>query len=121
MGRMQRVKGSTFERKIANELRRWFPEAKRGIGQTRSGGDAPDVEGCPWWIECKHRKSVNVNAAYAQAMKALADARAKGKGDKYEDLPIVISRTNGGPVLVTVEASTFATMLEKLYPPKLGA
>lgn len=42
---------------------------KRGY-QTRSGRDGADVEGTPFWIECKHGRYCQPEAALIQAEKA---------------------------------------------------
>jgi hypothetical protein len=76
-GKRSRDKGANYERDIA---RRWresglFPEAKRGIGQTRAGGDVPDVDGTPFWVECKDRKSHSSLKAYFKQCAAATDGR----------------------------------------------
>ncbi len=76
MGRMQRVKGQTYERWLANTIRATLGPAvarqvRRGIGQARSGGEVSDVAGLPgFWIEAKHHARVNERAALAQAILA---------------------------------------------------
>ncbi len=68
MGKAQREKGKRFEQAVAKDLRKIFGE-KVGRGwQARSGIDAPDVVGTPFWIECKHHKKVNIRAALLQAV-----------------------------------------------------
>lgn len=62
----QRRKGHNFERYVARRLREVWPEAKRGLTQSR-GATTPDVDGTPWWIECKTGKRVNVRKAFEQA------------------------------------------------------
>lgn len=86
MSASQRRKGAAYERELA---KRWrddglYPEAKRGIGQARSGGEVSDVEGTPWWIEAKRRKRHDVRAAMRQAIEA-SDGRA----------PVVVARYDG--------------------------
>lgn len=51
-GRRNRQKGAEYERDVANAFKLVYPEARREHGQTRDGGDAADVEGTPFWIEC---------------------------------------------------------------------
>jgi len=51
-----RTKGIAFERKIARDLRPFFPEAKRGL-QYQAGVHCPDVVGTPFYIECKRGKT----------------------------------------------------------------
>jgi len=52
VGKSQRRKGQRGERETAILWRSVYPDARRG-SQSRSGKDASDVEGTPWWIECK--------------------------------------------------------------------
>jgi hypothetical protein len=89
-GRRSRTKGRVFERLVAKMLRAVWPEAKRGF-QSRSGRDAPDVDGCPLWVETKHGARVNVRAAMRQAL-ASTDGRPV----------VVVSREDRGEVLVTM-------------------
>ena len=72
IGRYARTKGARFEREVAEALRVLFPEAKRGIGQTRCAGEVPDVSGTPLWIEAKFRKKFSILDAMAQAERAAA-------------------------------------------------
>lgn len=70
MGGLSRLKGRAFEQAVAKRLRPVFGDrVKRGY-QTRNGREACDVDGTPWWIECKHGRQVNVRAAMAQALQA---------------------------------------------------
>lgn len=88
-GAHSRRKGAQGERDIALAMRTVFPGAKRGIGQARSAGEVADVEGTPYWVECKRGKKCNVRAAYAQAM-AATDGRPV----------VVVVRDDGGEPMV---------------------
>lgn len=68
-GSTSRTKGHKYERKIAQRLKEFWPEAKRGY-QTRDGSDAPDVDGTMYWVECKIGGAPNVFNAMTQAEKA---------------------------------------------------
>lgn len=69
-GRRSRTKGKVWERLVANMLKPIFGDsAKRGF-QSRSGRDGCDVEGTPYWLECKHGALVNLRAALKQALEA---------------------------------------------------
>lgn len=72
MGRSQRSKGQRGEREAASAWRVVYPDARRG-SQSRSGKDASDVEGTPWWIECK-------TLARIQVLKHLDQAEADTDG-----------------------------------------
>lgn len=102
MGKMQRTKGATFERLIAGMFREIYPEARRGIGQARSASEVPDVDIPGWWPECKHGKAPSWRAAYAQASRASL---------KTNRTPLVITRDNGGPIMVHIDIITFLDVL----------
>lgn len=91
MSAMQRRKGRRVERELAEQLRRVFPDAKRGF-QSRSGRDQCDIEGTPYWIEAKGGKCPNPRAAMRQAIEA-TDGRVPVvivKDDRCE--PFVVMR-----------------------------
>lgn len=102
-GRRSRDKGAAFERDIANQLKPQFEGARRGIGQARSASEVCDVEGTPFWIECKRHKKVSIQAAVEQAKQA-TDGRPV----------VVISKDDYGRVLVTAEMETFITWIHTL-------
>lgn len=87
-----RRKGHDFERHIALWLRKFWPGAKRGLGQARDGSEVCDVEETPYWVECKRGRAVNVRAAMKQAEEA-TDGRK----------PIVVHKSDNGPTLVTMK------------------
>lgn len=74
MSARSRRKGAGWERELAELLREVWPEAKRGIGQSRHGGECCDVEGTPYWIEAKVGQQTNPRAAVRQA-EAATDGR----------------------------------------------
>lgn len=91
MGLYQRMKGKRVERAVAELIRRVFPDAKRGW-QSRSGRDACDIDGTPYWIEVKGGKCPNPRAALKQAI-ADTDGRTPVvivKDDRCE--PFVVMR-----------------------------
>lgn len=91
-GKGRRNKGANFERRVAADLREIFPEAKRGF-QTRGGtAEAPDVDGTPFYIECKAHKKVDREAAYAQAL--------QGSIGKTNNIPVAICKDDRKPPVV---------------------
>lgn len=91
MGASQRRKGNTWERVLA---KRWrdsglYPDAWRGAGQSRRGSDVPDVDGTPWWVECKVGARPNVLAGLAQAEAATDGRPALVVAKRDREAPVV--------------------------------
>lgn len=101
-GRRSRTKGASFERWVANRLKPYYPNAKRGIGQARSSSEVSDVEGTDFWIECKRHKKPSIPAAWKQAEEA-TDGRPL----------LVVTKADQGPVLVTMSLDEFCLLLKK--------
>ena len=91
MSKASVTKGKAFERALATLMRSVWPQARRGIGQARAGGEVPDVDGTPFWLEAKRGKRISIRAAYDQAVEA-SDGR----------VPVVVSREDRSPALVTM-------------------
>lgn len=111
-GSFSRNKGARFERAIANKLKTIFPKAVRGVGQTQAGSNGCDVEGTPFWIECKAQKKTNIEGAFSQATEAKA---------KAEDLrPIlVVSKRDREPTKATMLLNDFIALLNQKEPESL--
>lgn len=81
MSSLSRRKGAAWQAALA---RRWrdlglYPDAHSTQGaQTRSGRQLgktpPDVDGTPWWVECKHRRAADPVGALKQAEREQAAA-----------------------------------------------
>jgi hypothetical protein len=104
MSKMSRRKGVEFELHLVKLLRPLWPDAARGLRQTRKGAECSDVEGCgDWWIEAKHRNAVDVHAAYKQACEA-TDGRT----------PVVIWRRTGARTIhVTMSAADLVRLVDR--------
>lgn len=90
MSRLSRIKGKVWEREVARMFRAYFKRGalvRRGH-QTRSGRDGADVEGTPFWIECKHQRACSPEAALRQAEEAAS-------GAKDARTPIAVCKTHG--------------------------
>lgn len=115
-GRAARLKGANFERLIANQLAELTGlDFKRGLGQTRNGGEEhSDVycEGIPLHIECKHQHKTNIKAAMKQATE---DSQKSGH------IPVVISRDTGGEILVTMKMKDWTEWLKIILTPESGS
>jgi hypothetical protein len=81
-GRFSRSKGQRGEWELRDLWRVIAPEAERGIGQARSGGEVPDVNKVPdVWIEGK------LYAKHPPLSRALEKAIADNKGRR----PLVVA------------------------------
>lgn len=129
-GKRNRQKGAEYERDVANAFKaNGFPYAKREHGQSRDGGDAPDVSGSPFWVECtKGTKSI-----FDKLEQGLHDAAKYTKKSDRDDaqkltgslLTIVCSRRSGKRTrhIVSMDRDQFFKLLswvdDYLYPPVL--
>jgi len=101
-----RRKGKVFERTVANLLRKWdgVTDSRRGLTQSRGAIEAdvviPDLR---LWLECKHRRRVNVTAALKQAERD----RAETGSDALASM--VIGRDTGGDIFFAVSPQGLAT------------
>jgi hypothetical protein len=73
MGARSRRKGAQWERDVANRLAECYPRAIRGVGQAQADSPLADVEGTPWWVECKVGQRPNIYAAIRQSEEARDD------------------------------------------------
>lgn len=94
-GKGARVKGAAFERQLAKYFTdKTILEAKRGIGQTRSGGaEVSDVDIEVIHVEAKRHKRCNIKAALKQA---ISDANINGK------IPVAITKDDREDILCTM-------------------
>lgn len=107
-----RTKGHAFEREIARLFRRWFPEARRGL-QFRSGCEAPDVKGVPWWVECKRYSPRHVyRTSYGHWYdKAYEDMQAAREAGEVKDMDVmVIYKIDREPIRILVELSLLTAL-----------
>jgi multidrug efflux pump subunit AcrB len=70
VGKLSREKGAAWERELGHMLSDIWPDAKRGIQQTRSASEEADCSGTPYWVEAKVGKKQNIRAAMRQALEA---------------------------------------------------
>ena len=102
MGKAQQRKGADGERELAEKLKEYGFDVKRG--GSLSFGDVPDIVGLPGvHIEVKRVERLNVGAAMQQA---ISDAARFNDGT-----PILFHRRNRKPWLVTMLLDDFI----KLY------
>lgn len=105
-----RRKGRAWEQEVARKLRALFGDAvKRGL-QTRGGGkEAPDVDGTPYHIECKHGRLVNLRAALAQAIR-----------DTDGRVPVVVAKDDRSEPIVVMRMSDWLRLEEERLPKVLA-
>lgn len=70
MGKLSRDKGQRWERELGHLLSDIWPDAKRGIQQTRAANEEADCSGTPYWVEAKVGRKQNIRAAMRQAIEA---------------------------------------------------
>lgn len=93
IGRQNRARGGAYERWVAAQFRAVFEGARRGVGQARTGGDVPDVEGCGvYWVQTKSKKTPNLFDAIEQAEAELAIRHAQKHATCAYKLPLVVAR-----------------------------
>lgn len=103
-GKGARAKGAQFERDIAKYFTENGIDAQRGLGQTRGGGEEiADVETEFIHIEAKRQKRCNIKAAMRQA---IADTTKKS------DIPVVITKDDRQPILVTLQLDDFMAIFK---------
>lgn len=95
-----RAKGARGERELANKLKDYGYEARRGQQFCGANGDH-DVVGLPKIaIECKRVEALNIDKAYEQSV---SDA-------KEGEIPVVMHRKNGTGWKVTLSLDHFIEM-----------
>lgn len=90
MSAYQRRKGHDYEREVARQLQRVFPDAKRNVTETQTGGQGVDIVGTgALAVQCKRYKS------YAPITK-IEEVNAPGKipvlvtkGDRQRDMVVL--------------------------------
>jgi len=110
-----RDKGARFERWVADWFRTTFGTPAHRGQQYKGGPESPDVVGAMpgVHVECKHVERLYLYKAMEQARR-----------DAGSFIPIVISKSNRKPVLVTVALDDLVllarTVVETLDAPKDG-
>jgi hypothetical protein len=98
-----RKKGKDGENEVARRLREVYPKTKRAfLSQARDGAESHDLEGTPWGIEVKFHRRVNIQKALLQAEAACTRS---GKP------PLVVTKDNRRPILVTMYLDDFIRLL----------
>jgi hypothetical protein len=119
-GKARRLKGHNFEREISNRMAEIWPDAKRGLSQSRGAAAerTPDVVDTPYWIECKCGSKPPLMRAWDQAVRE-TDGRApmviarriqQGSGETYRP----------SATIVMVSLDQMMGLLERVWTAKGG-
>lgn len=97
-----REKGAAAEREVANILKEWGYEARRGQ-QFSGGSDSPDVLGLPGYhIEVKRTERTDIYGWLEQS---------KRDNGNSENVPVVVHRKNKEDWVVILSLTDFLTYL----------
>lgn len=117
-GRRNRQKGAEYERDVANAFKQLYTNPRREHGQARDGGDAPDVSGTPFWIECTKGEA----SIYDKLEQGLVDSQKHDGARRRQDrhpaktgYPVLVcARRNGKRTrhVVVMDRDQFIEMLE---------
>lgn len=104
MGKMQRRKGHSFERWVANELKKVFPEARRHLEYQAPEALGVDLDNTgDFRIQCKRGRK------YA-ALSALDEVQI----DPIEGgIPVLVTRADDKIALVAMPFAAFVKLLKK--------
>jgi len=107
--RRSQKRGSVFEREVANALKPLFPKARRAVGQTREGNEAPDVTGTPFWIECAKGSTNAIHDKLRQGLEATMSSETAEHAGK----PVVVISHHGGAkqTMATMRLSDFLELV----------
>lgn len=94
-GSHSRTKGHSYERAIAIFYRTLGFPAKRTL-QSREGFEGADVQGTPWWVECKKYKTLGKVMRWWE--KAREDVEKHGDGT--QDVVLHIKEDHGEDLVV---------------------
>lgn len=99
-----RQKGARGERELANLLKEYGYECRRGQQYSGSNGDADVVGLSGIHIECKRVEKLNIEKAMAQSSRDARDG----------EMPVVMHRKDRHPWLVTMAMGDFMEMYSKV-------
>ena len=100
MSKMQRTKGSAFERDIVNDLKTKGFAAARNLDQTRDGGG--DINLPTYLFECKRYAKIRVYEWLDQATKAA----------KEHQMPVVVARGDNRKAIAILYWDDFLGMID---------
>ena len=112
-----RAKGAAGERELANILKEYGYDARRGQQFSGANGDA-DVVGLPYiHIECKRVEALNLSKAMDQSRR---DTIAAMKKEERLLFPTVFHRKNKEGWMVTMDLDTFQILYDAFLKDREG-
>jgi len=100
-----RNKGAAGERELIEYLQAQLPKLTLKRSTQAAGGTTyADIEGSPWWIECKRQVRPNIRAALQQASEA-SDGR----------VPVACTRADRDCWLLTIELTDLREFVRDAY------
>lgn len=104
----RRRKGHSFERLISSLLRVLYPEAERAPQYTKG---RPDVDGTPFWIECKRLATVTYGKISAAVRQAESDAY-----EAKDSRPVwVVTKQDRGDIMVHTTLKHLMASIERVH------
>ena len=103
MGKLSRTKGHSFERECANDFKGiGFPDAKRNLTETQTGGQGIDLVGTgDFDVQCKRKKSyVSINTI---------DEIPKVK----DRIRVLVTKADRKPAMAVIEYDDFLTLIRR--------
>jgi hypothetical protein len=112
-GAHSRTKGASYERLIAQFYRALGFPAKRTL-QSREGFEGADVQGTPWWVECKRYKSIGKVMGWWE--QARVDSERCGGATTLP--PVLHIKEDHGPDLVVISLEMWEGMVKARNSPR---
>ena len=111
MGKMQRVKGATYEREVAKFFSGALDmEFKRVLGQERDGGGDVTAEGSDFLIECKRYKSMMTLYSW------MRQAVISSYGSLVPKIPVLAIRTDNEESLLVIRMKDAVNFAKEMLP-----
>ena len=85
-------------------------DVRRGLGQTRTGGEVPDVVCPPYWVECKVGIRTYPKAALEQAVEAMGECRSP-----EFTIPVAVCKDDRRPPTVTMFLTDWLDLVRRAH------
>ena len=110
-GKSSRTKGHSFERFVARVLQVSFPDSKVSRGLQYRDPTMCDVEGTPFRIECKARKTFS----YKDILDAIEQAERDGEEHGDDRFPLAITKKDRMPIMFHGKLEHLVGIIEKHF------